>query len=55
MVCVTSKATARRPYMFGGCGAAANCEAAGAPLRESMIELGEMIGLQGGTFAGPAA
>jgi hypothetical protein len=55
MVCVTSKAAARRPYMFGDCGAAADCEAAGARLRESMFELGDMIGLQGGTFAGPAA
>ena len=42
-------------YMFGDCGAAADCEAGDARLRESMFELGDMIGLQGSAVAGPAA
>jgi len=38
-----------------GCGAAANCEAAGARLRKSMIEKGETVGLEGCALAERAA
>jgi hypothetical protein len=45
----------KRPHEREGCGAATDCEADEARLREGMFELGETIDLEGRSLAGPAA